>query len=433
MEEKNQIELTPDFELAYKLMNESKDHLFISGKAGTGKSTLLRYFKKHTKKNAVYLAPTGLAAVNVGGQTIHSFFKFPPRPIDPSEIFRRKNRKIYQKLDTIIIDEISMVRADLLDSIDLFLRKNGPDDLAPFGGIQMVYIGDLFQLPPVVRRDHVELLRVQGYETPYFFSAQSLVDVDLIHLELTKVFRQTDLAFLSLLNQIRDKSIDFEGLEIINETANKELEDFDEIPFIKLCSTNRISHSINQRELDKLPHRPFSYEGKLEKQFNEKNLPCDQLLQLKIGAQVMMVRNDPEGRWVNGTIGTISELGFDEIEIEVNSSGSKSRHKIKKEKWDAHKFNYDESNKKISSEIIGSFTQYPLKLAWAITIHKSQGMTFQQVYIDLGSGAFAPGQVYVALSRCVSLEGLILSKPIRPQDIFVDPAVVEYAQQNDLL
>ncbi len=427
------IEFTSDFELALQLMNESKQMLFITGKAGTGKSTLLKYFKKKTAKEAVYLAPTGLAAVNIGGQTIHSFFKFPPRPFDFYEIKKPRTPKLFQKLESIVIDEVSMLRADLLDAIDYFLRKYGPDFTLPFGGIQMIFIGDLFQLPPVVRREQWEVLSLRGYKTPYFFSAHCMQEFDLTHIELTKVFRQKEAAFLSLLNQIRDKSIDREGLETINACTKKSISHFQGEAYIHLCTTNAITKQINQKKLKDINANLYTFQGKIEGDFDERNLPCDFMLSLKEGAQVMFCRNDSDGRWVNGTIGKIKHLDLDKIEVEIKKEGLSFTYEIKQESWELFNFVYNAKESKIEHKVIGSFKQYPLKLAWAITIHKSQGMTFKRVVIDFGRRAFSPGQVYVALSRCVSLDGIVLTRPIRPQDIILDGKIVEYASQHDIL
>lgn len=425
-----EIQFTKDFELAYQQMEETKNSLFITGKAGTGKSTLLRYFKEHTKKKTVYLAPTGLAAVNIGGQTIHSFFKFPPRPFDLSYIKKRKS-KIYQKLQTIVIDEVSMVRADLLDAIDYFLRKNGPDELSPFGGVQMVFIGDLFQLPPVVRSEHQELLTMQGYQTPYFFSAHCLISVRLLHLELTEIFRQKDKYFLQLLNQIRNNDLTEETLQEMNKCTQNTVANFENKPYITLCSTNAGAWQINQRALSEISKPKYIFSGKLEGNFTEKNLPAPLTLHFKEGAQVMFCKNDLEGRWVNGTIGKISKLDFEKVEVEVKTPKGSEKYELAKETWELYRFTFNQKKNRIEAEVVGSFLQYPLRLAWAITIHKSQGMTFERVVIDLGRGAFAPGQVYVALSRCVSLEGLILKQKIRAKDIFMDKNVVDYAFQNN--
>ena len=427
------IELNDDFKEALHYMNETDETLFITGKAGTGKSTLLKYFKFHTKKKSVFLAPTGLAAVNIGGQTIHSFFGFPPRPFDNHEIKKRRNRKVFENLETIVIDEVSMVRADLLDSIDYFMRKNGPNPYLPFGGVQMILIGDLFQLPPVVREDSMQFLAMRGYPSPFFFDAFSLQDIPPRIIELRYHYRQSDESFVNLLNKVRNKTIDYEDLHDLNTAAFRSESAFVNQSFITLTSTNRIAGQINERELTTIPEEAFSYQGEIKGEFDERLLPCEAKLSLKKNAQVMFCRNDAEGRWVNGTIGKVIELTKEYIKVGVKEKEVISVYKVSKEKWELFVYNYNVEKQKIVAESIGSFTQYPLRLAWAITIHKSQGMTFQRVVIDLGRGAFAAGQVYVALSRCTHLEGIILKRKIQHRDIMLDDAIVEYAAKNDIL
>ncbi len=428
------FQFTDDFKLAYSMMNDTRNHLFITGKAGTGKSTLLRHFKNTTDKNVVFLAPTGLAAINVGGQTIHSFFKFPPRPFEPTELKRRFNKSLFAKLECIVIDEVSMVRADILDAMDYFLKLMGPDRSLPFGGVQMIFIGDLFQLPPIVRRDFLGVLHSKGYESPFFFSALCLEEVDLIHLELTKIFRQNDAYFLNILNNIRNNNMDYESLEELNDICFEQELIYDE-PIIMLCSTNDIANTVNKTELEKIEGMPHTSVASLSGQVDTRNLPCEEALVLKIGAQVMFTRNDTKSnRWVNGSIGTVSDIVKEGIKVDlINAKGEIDTYLVKKESWDFYKYAFDAGSSKISSQVVGSITQYPLKLAYAITIHKSQGMTFKQVVIDFGKGAFAPGQVYVAMSRCVSLAGIELKRKIGPRDIIIDQRVVEYAFQNDIL
>ncbi len=424
------IEINKEFEQAYNLMENTNEHVFLTGRAGTGKSTLLQYFRQKTQKNVVALAPTGVAAINVKGQTIHSFFGFPPHPISSDHIRKRKNRKVYEELDTIIIDEISMVRADMLDAINYFMRINGKYRSRPFGGAQMIFIGDLFQLPPVVSNDVEKRLFEFMYETPFFYSSQVLYNVDVKYIELKKVYRQKDGHFLGLLDQIRTKQLDYFTLRNLNERYKPYFSPPKDGKFITLTATNAIARRINEVELEKLSNKKRLYQGEVEGKFEDRRLPNDMLLVFKEGAQVMFVRNDPYQRWVNGTIGTIQYLDEETVSVKVEGEKGEVVHTVNKEKWELLKYVYNEEKASIDTEVQGSFTQYPLKLAWAITIHKSQGKTFDKVFIDMGRrGAFAPGQVYVALSRCTTLEGIVLKKPIKASDIMVDQRVLAFAAE----
>jgi len=427
------IDLNEDFKSALHYMNETDQHLFITGKAGTGKSTLLKYFKTHTKKKSVFLAPTGLAAVNIGGQTIHSFFGFPPRPFDKSEIRKRRNRKVFENLEVIVIDEVSMVRADILDGIDYFMRKNGPNPYLPFGGVQMIMIGDLFQLPPVVRDEQVQLMQMRGYASPFFFDSYALQTMPPHHIELKQHYRQSDDNFIAILNKIRNKTIQYEGLHELNEATRRSESVFNRQPFITLTSTNRVADNLNKQELAKIQEPSFKYLGEIKGEFDSRLLPSAECLELKKGAQVMFVRNDSEGRWVNGTIGKIAGVTQEHIKVGIKEGEMISIYKVEKEKWEVYKYEYNVEKQKIEAEAIGSFTQYPLRLAWAITIHKSQGMTFERVVINLGRGAFAAGQVYVALSRCTTLDGIVLKSNIRQRDIMLDDAIIGYAAKHGIL
>lgn len=424
------IEINKEFEQAYDLMENTNEHVFLTGRAGTGKSTLLQYFRKKTRKNVVALAPTGVAAINVKGQTIHSFFGFPPHPISSDHIRKRKDRKVFEKLDTIIIDEISMVRADMLDAINYFMRINGKYRSRPFGGAQMIFIGDLFQLPPVVSNDVEKRLFEFMYETPFFYSSQVLYNVDVKYIELKKVYRQKDGHFLGLLDQIRTKQLDYFTLRTLNERYKPYFSPPKDGKFITLTATNAIARRINEAELEKLSNKKRLYQGEIEGKFEDRRLPNDMLLVFKEGAQVMFVRNDPYQRWVNGTIGTIQYLDEETVSVKVEGEKGEIVHTVNKEKWELLKYVYNEEKSSIDTEVQGSFTQYPLKLAWAITIHKSQGKTFDKVFIDMGRrGAFAPGQIYVALSRCTTLEGIVLKKPIKASDIMVDQRVLAFAAE----
>jgi len=429
------LQLTDDFRHALDVLEKTDNSLFVTGKAGTGKSTLLQLFRNTTKKKCAVLAPTGVAALNVQGQTIHSFFGFPPRIITPKEagqkVMRKDLLRMYKNLEVLIIDEISMVRADMLDGMDKFLRVNR-ENFRPFGGVQVVFFGDLFQLPPVVTRDPVEAAYFQDYyETPYFFSAKIFQEPDfqLENLELRKVYRQESRHFLRLLEAVRVNEIDHDDLEDLNE---RHVPDFAETDgYITLCSRNNTADNINRRELSLLPEKEFEFLAEVKGQFDPKLYPTEAALCLKKGAQVMFVRNDSEERqFVNGTIGKIIELGKDTIIVQTEEHGGKKRKiEVPKSEWEIIRYKGSMTGG-LETETVGSFTQYPLKLAWAITIHKSQGKTFDRVLIDLGGGAFEHGQLYVALSRCRTLEGIVLRQRIRPQDVITDERVVAFYSER---
>jgi len=428
------LDHTPEFDHAIRLLEDSAGHhVFLTGRAGTGKSTLLQHFRQQSKKKLVVLAPTGIAALNVRGQTIHSFFGFPPHPIHSDHIKKRQNRQVYQNLDAIIIDEVSMVRADILDAIDYFMRINGRERSLPFGGAQMIFIGDLFQLPPVISSDVEQQLFNFLYDTPYFFSANVMQSLPLHYIELKKVYRQKDRHFLDLLDAIRTKSISQSELNELNAkclqrgagSSGNELA-------IMLTSTNYLAQNINNRELEKLSDPPFSFDADIVGNFEEHIMPNEKKLTLKKGAQVMFVRNDQWGRWVNGTLGKIKEINKDEITVEINTLDGEVSYTLEKCTWEVLRYQFDHKDNKINTEVLGSFNQYPIKPAWAITIHKSQGKTFNQVVIDVGKGAFAPGQIYVALSRCTTLEGIVLKNPIKQSDIIIDERILNFAQRTRL-
>lgn len=429
------LQLNDDFKYALDALEKTDQSLFITGKAGTGKSTLLQLFRNTTKKKVAVLAPTGVAALNVQGQTIHSFFGFPPRVITPSEAARHVTRKdllrLYRNLEVLIIDEISMVRADMLDGMDKFLRNNR-GNYRPFGGVQVVFFGDLFQLPPVVTRDPVEASYFTDYyESPYFFSAKIFQEPDfqLDMLELRKVYRQESRHFLRLLEAVRINQIDYDDLEDLNE---RHAPHFNEMEgYITLCARNATADRINQRELTQLESPEFEFLATVKGQFDPGLYPTDAALRLRKGAQVMFVRNDLEDKqFVNGTIGKIIQLSQDSITVETEEYGGKKRTiDVPKIEWEIIRYRASVTGS-IETEVAGSFTQYPLKLAWAITIHKSQGKTFDKVLIDLGGGAFEHGQLYVALSRCRTLEGIVLRQPIRTQDIITDERVVAFYEER---
>lgn len=424
------LELSSDFQYALDLLDKTNKSLFITGRAGTGKSTLLQLFRNTTRKKTVVLAPTGVAALNVGGQTIHSFFGFPPHPIDKKEIRKRRNRKLYQTLEVLIIDEISMVRADMLDQIDYFLRINRENVVEPFGGLQVIFFGDLFQLPPVVSSEAEKHLFRTYYDTPYFFSAKVFAEFELEMLELRKVYRQDARHFIRLLEVIRMNTIDHYDLADLNERYRPDfaMEDF----YITLSARNSKVDEINQRELKNIPLPESTYLATITGTFDPRLYPTEAALKLKLSAQVMFVKNDPERKFVNGTIGKIVKLEPTAITVLVEErSGERKYIDVEPLTWEILKYKIDdETSTRIDTEVIGTFTQYPLKLAWAITIHKSQGKTFDRVVIDLGYGAFEHGQTYVAFSRCRTLEGIVLKQLLRPQDIITDPQIIEFYQRN---
>lgn len=419
------LELNEDFKDILDLLEKTRENYFITGRAGTGKSTLLQLFRNTSHKKVVVLAPTGIAAINVKGQTIHSFFGFPPRLMQANEIQKRRNRHLYIKLDTIVIDEISMVRSDILDHIDRFLRVNRDSPL-PFGGVQMVFFGDLFQLPPVVATSvEKEYFRNQ-YNSQYFFSSK-IIESGWPYqmIELRKIYRQDERHFIHLLDAIRTNSVDYDDLETLNERF--EPEETHSGPYITLCSINRIANEINASRLAALTTESEDYLASVTGDFQSRLFPTELNLSLKVGAQVMFLKNDPNKRFVNGTIGKVIDLKHDSITLNIEKDdGSINEIDLVKHEWEINKYVLSEKNGQIESKTVGTFTQYPIKLAWAITIHKSQGKTFNRVVIDLGRGAFEHGQTYVALSRCTKLRGIVLKKPVRPQDILVDERVVEY-------
>ncbi len=416
--------LNEEFNAVLDLIENQHENLFITGRAGTGKSTLLNILKKTSKKNAAVVAPTGIAALNVGGQTIHSFFKFPPKMIDPGELTKRKNHRFYKKLQLLIIDEISMVRADMVDCIDIFLRQN-IENPKPFGGVQVVVFGDLFQLPPVVASQFERKLLKDRYGSPYFFAAKVFEEIELRMVELHTVYRQTERRFIKLLDNIRTRQFDYDDLEELNQRYDAEAEP--EELAITLCSTNATVNSINNKKLKELPSDSYEYKAKLTGNFGERLSPADHFLVLKKDAQVMFVKNHPEGLYVNGTLGRIVDLSYSSIKVAIKKDGEPKYIDVEQAEWEMLKYELDsDSTDRFKTKIVGTFTQFPLRLAWAITIHKSQGKTFDEIVIDLGRGAFDHGQTYVALSRCRSLEGIRLLNKIRPKDIMVDQTIIDY-------
>ena len=417
------IEINPEFARALERIGSGRGNLFITGKAGTGKSTLLEYYRDTASQTPVILAPTGVAALNVGGETVHRFFGF-GIDVTPEKVrnSRRKPRHpgIYKKLRTVIIDEASMLRADLLDCVDMFLRKHGPRASAPFGGVQMVFVGDLYQLPPVVTGGEREIFR-SVYETPYFFSAHALAESDLEIIELTKVYRQEDAEFVALLNSVRNNSVNEAGVAHLNARVDTAFEPPDGVFFISLTTTNRNADRINGNRLASLPGRGCLSLAEISGDFGREHYPTATELAFKTGAQVMMLNNDSVGRWVNGSLGVIEsvaawEEGRQAVRIRLRGEGTAVD--VEPHTWEVIRFVVEAGE--ISSESVGRFTQLPFRLAWAVTIHKSQGKTFDNVVIDLERGAFAAGQTYVALSRCTSFEGIVLRRPVKRSSIRAD-------------
>lgn len=430
-----------EFQDALNLIQYTRQSVFLTGKAGTGKSTFLRYICEHTKKKHVVLAPTGIAAINAGGSTLHSFFKLPFYPLLPDnpdfslqrgrihEFFKytKPHRKLLEELELIIIDEISMVRADIIDAVDRILRVYSRNLREPFGGKQILLVGDVFQLEPVVKGDEREILN-RFYPTPYFFSARVFNQIDLVSIELQKVYRQTDATFVGVLDHIRNNTVGATDLQLLNTRYGTQIEESEADMYITLATRHDNVDHINDKKLAELPGEPVTFSGEITGDFPESSLPTSQELVLKPGAQIIFIKNDFDRRWVNGTIGIIS--GFDPFEetlYVITDDGKECD--VKRESWRNIRYKYNEEKKQIEEEELGTFTQYPIRLAWAITIHKSQGLTFSRAVIDFTGGVFAGGQAYVALSRCTSLEGIQLKKPVSRADVFVRPEIIGFAER----
>ncbi len=454
-----------EFQNVWRLISESSASVFMTGRAGTGKSTFLRYIVEHIKKKTVVLAPTGIAAVNAGGVTLHSFFKIPlqpfalddvkfatPRDVRAMQKFNGEKIKLLKELELIVIDEVSMVRADVLDFVDRVLRTyNKGHRYEPFGGKQLLLVGDAFQLEPVVTGQEWDILR-RFYTTPYFFGAAVFGQIQLTQIELKKVYRQKEADFLSLLDRIRVGQVADEDLKLINSRVDNSFQPSTEALYMTLTSTRAASDNINESRLAELETEEQTVVGYVEKDFPEQMMPTSLNLTLKVGAQVVFVRNDMEGRWYNGSVGSVEGIEKDGVWVRVVTDDAKSQDQDSHEDgeymedegeiydengelcdpdlffvqpvtWENVKYRYNEEKHQVETELLGTFTQVPLKLAWAITIHKSQGLTFDHVIIDLGKGAFACGQSYVALSRCRTLNGMILRTPLTHNDIRTNIAV----------
>ncbi|MGD9784985.1 MAG: ATP-dependent RecD-like DNA helicase [Hyphomicrobiaceae bacterium] len=414
---------TSEYEAAIDFAREGQGNLFVTGRAGTGKSTLLRFLRDALDAEAVVVAPTGLAAVNVGGQTIHSFFGLPPRLIRSDDIRRSRNGRVMRRLDMLIIDEVSMVRSDLMWAMDQSLRLNRGRPREPFGGVRLLLFGDLHQLPPVVQEAEVASHLEREHDGPFFFSVASLREGHGTSLlELSEVFRQRDEALLHVLNRVRDGEADEDDLAVLNERVHPIRTLGEGEPYVILTPTNAAAQRINLAYLDALPAAARRYEAGVTGEFNTAAQPTDHVLVLKPGAKVMLLRNDPDRRWVNGTIARISRLAERQVWVEIDGR----EYELEPASWESRRYAFDQGAEKIVETVAGTFKQFPLRLAWALTIHKSQGLTLDRVYIDLGRGTFAHGQAYVALSRCRSLEGLALARPLRATDILFDASAMGY-------
>lgn len=416
------IILTDEQKEIIKRIEDTRQTFFITGRAGTGKSTIINHFMGQTGKNAVKLAPTGVAALNIGGHTIHSFFGFPTNLTEEKFVKLRKDDEKYQALETVVIDEISMVRADMLDFIDRFLRESRRKPRSPFGGCQMIFIGDLYQLPPVVEQRERGYFR-EAYGSEYFFSADVVQKHKFRIVELNDIFRQKDLQFIQILNAIRHNDVNSDHLATLNSRYDPQFEPPEQELFLTLCTRRDLAAQINSDRLDRLKGGLFTSHAEVIGDVEPGDFPAEAELHLKKNAQVMFIRNDPYGRWVNGSIGIVVAIDRPNQSITVELSTGDNVD-VEREVWAIEEIEYDGKRKRLQSVAVGQFIQFPLSLSWAITIHKSQGKTFEKVIVDLGRGIFAGGQLYVALSRCTSLEGLVLRQRIEEKHIRLDHTVL---------
>lgn len=437
------------FQKAVAFVNQTNRHLFLTGKAGTGKTTFLKYIKEYSFKKMAIVAPTGVAAINAGGVTIHSFFQLPFGPFIPSEsgLWGRYNgevnnrssllrnlrltgskKQVIRELDLLVIDEISMVRADLLDAVDTVLRHVRQQPLLPFGGVQMVYIGDLFQLPPVAQQHEWEILK-EYYKSPFFFDSLALQHSPPLFIELKKIYRQKDDIFINILNNIRNNCCTADDLKILHQYYNPAFLAKKDEKYITLTSHNSKADAINSRELEKLPGKIYTYEAEIAGEFYEKSFPAEKVLQLKKDAQIMFIKNDKgeNRRFYNGKIGTVTKIEREKVFVSFPNEPDDLE--LEHETWENIRYDYSSEKDAITEEELGTFKQYPIRLAWAITIHKSQGLTFEKAIIDAGA-SFAPGQVYVSLSRLTSLQGLVLHSRISPSCISTDNRVIEFVKNE---